>query len=280
MSGVRAVDLTRDGLDAAAVATFAAAAGVAIPADATVERAAHPETLDLPGSTAALAVLDAGTPPADPVRALAELHRVLATDGRLVFAGEKEPHPTWTGALGRSALFGPLGAIDGARTCTARHPAPGAAGLVASVNLSAGGVPKRAVPAALVGEAGLEGDGHDSPKHGGPDRAVCLVAVEALGRLRAEGHQAFPGAYGENLTLLGVAWDGLAEGVRLAVGDTLLLELSRPTTPCRTIAHWFTDGGFARLSHGEHPGDARWYARVVRPGPVAPGMAVRVLGAG
>jgi MOSC domain-containing protein YiiM len=39
--------------------------------------------------------------------------------------------------------------------------------------------------------------------HGGPTAAVCLYAVEALARVAADGHEAFPGAYGENLTVEG-----------------------------------------------------------------------------
>ena len=84
-----------------------------------------------------------------------------------------------------------------------RAPVPGVAGLVASVNRNEGGVPKPPVDGARVGRLGLEGDGHDQDVHGGERAAVCLYAQEAIERVRADGHRAFPGAYGENLTLLG-----------------------------------------------------------------------------
>lgn len=66
-----------------------------------------------------------------------------------------------------------------------------------------GGVPKHAVDRARVGVLGLEGDGQLAAPtvHGGPDRAVCLYGLEVIGRVAATGHQAFPGAFGENLTL-------------------------------------------------------------------------------
>lgn len=165
-----------------------------------------------------------------------------------------------------------------------RSPAPGRAGMVAVVALNAGGVPKPPVDAASVGGLGLDGDGHTEPDdiHGGPDRAVCLYSQEAIERVRADGHQAFPGAYGENLVLLGIDWATLAAGDRLAFGapdEGLLLELTWPATPCQTIAHWFVNRRISRISAKVNPQDARWYARVLRPGPVAPSMPVRVLDA-
>ena len=96
-------------------------------------------------------------------------------------------------------------------------------------------------------------------------------------------HPSFPGSYGENLTLLGIDWQGLREGDRLELrgGDDdergPLLELTQYAAPCATQSHWFVEGRIARISHKVRPEDARWYARVLREGPVSPGMAVRVV---
>ena len=65
-----------------------------------------------------------------------------------------------------------------------------------------------------MGPLGLESD---APKaaphiHGGPDRAVCLYAVKAIARVQADGHQAFPDAYGENLTIEGLDWGASVPG--------------------------------------------------------------------
>ncbi|HEX8940985.1 MAG TPA: MOSC domain-containing protein [Candidatus Limnocylindrales bacterium] len=153
-------------------------------------------------------------------------------------------------------------------------------GRVASVNTSPGGVPKRPVAGSLaVGRLGLTGDGHTEPEpmHGGPDQAVSLYAIESIARVAADGHAAFPGAYGENLTLEGVEMDALAAGDRLSVGEGgLLLELTKHAAPCQTIAHWFLDRAIARISPKVHPEDARWYARVLVEGPVAAGDRVEV----
>jgi MOSC domain-containing protein YiiM len=161
---------------------------------------------------------------------------------------------------------------------------PGVEGVVASVNRNSGGVPKPPVDGAPILARGLEGDGHHEPEpvHGGPDAAVSLYAQEAVERVREDGHAAFPGAYGENLTLLGIDWAALAPGVVLAIGDGpegARLELTRYAAPCQTIGHWFTDRRIARIAVGPHPADARWYARVLREGPVTPGMAVRRIAA-
>ena len=164
---------------------------------------------------------------------------------------------------------------------TRRSPAPGTDGLVVSVNRNEGGVPKLPVDGARILALGLEGDHHREPPtvHGGVDRAICLYAQEAIERVRADGHRAFPGAYGENLTLLGIDWSNLAAGARLEVGgaDGPLLELTWNATPCQAQADWFLDGRIARISHKVHPEDARWYARVLRPGPVAPGARIRLV---
>jgi MOSC domain-containing protein YiiM len=161
---------------------------------------------------------------------------------------------------------------------------PGLAGIVASVNLNRGGVPKPPVDGTIVRELGLDGDGHNEPDiHGGPKAAVCLYPQEAIERVRADGHQAFPGSYGDNLTLLGIDWAVLVEGDRLDLGPAEdgqpgpLLELTQYAAPCATQSGWFVEGRIGRISPKVRPEDARWYASVLREGPVAPGMDVRVV---
>jgi MOSC domain-containing protein YiiM len=157
-------------------------------------------------------------------------------------------------------------------------PEPGS-GRVASVNVNQGGVPKLPVPEQFVGRLGLADDRHNEPEpmHGGADQAVCLYSMEAIERLVGEGHNAFPGAFGENITMRGIELDSIGPGDRLAIGDGgLVIEITWHATPCTKQAHWFSDGRFARISHKTHPIDARWYARVISEGPVRPGDAVRV----
>jgi len=151
-------------------------------------------------------------------------------------------------------------------------------GVVVHVNVSPGGVPKLPVEGAFVGRLGLEGDDHhDVADHGGPNRAVCLLATEVIRRVAAEGHPIAPGTTGENITAEGIEFGALPIGTRLAIGDALILELTEPTTPCKTIRESFSDGRFVRLGTKLHGIDTRVYARVVREGVVRAGNAIRVL---
>ena len=155
---------------------------------------------------------------------------------------------------------------------------PPRAGRVVRVNVNDGGVPKLPVAEQWVGSMGLADDRHlePEPSHGGVDQAVCLYSMEAIARLVAEGHNVFPGAFGENLTLEGIELDSIGLGDRLAIGeDGLVIEITWYAQPCKKQADWFADGRFARISGKTNPADARWYARVVSEGSVRPGDAVR-----
>ena len=148
---------------------------------------------------------------------------------------------------------------------------------VASVNISPGGVPKLPVESAWVGMRGLSGDGHDEPEpsHGGPMQAVSIYSVESIARVSAEGHTAFPGAFGENLTLEGLELGSMTAGDQLEIGDGgLVIELTKHAEPCQTIAHWFVERRISRIGSPQHAEDCRWYARVVTEGPMRAGDAV------
>jgi MOSC domain-containing protein YiiM len=145
-------------------------------------------------------------------------------------------------------------------------------GRIVQISVSAGGAPKRPVPAARVTWLGIEGDGHrDREHHGGPDRALCLFSVEQIEALRAEGHPVEPGALGENLTIAGLDWTGVRPDDVYRVGDEVLVRITRLTSPCAGIRAAFRDGAYARVSEKRHPGWSRVYARVLVPGEIAPG---------
>lgn len=151
-------------------------------------------------------------------------------------------------------------------------------GRIVQLSVSPGGVPKTAVEAAQVGPLGLEGDAHrDRQHHGGPERAVCLYAMEAIEALRLEGHRLEPGSIGENVTVEGVDWTLVAPGACLRLGSDVLLQVTRYTSPCANIRPFFVDGAYARVSEKRHPGWSRVYARVLKPGAVRRGDPVEVL---
>ena len=103
--------------------------------------------------------------------------------------------------------------------------------------------------------------------------AWIIFGVLLIGRRRWgwRGHRAV------NLTLAGIDWLTLRSGDRLEFGNAgPLLELTDFATPCDTQARWFRGGRTGRISARKHPEDARWYASVLREGPVAAGDEVRL----
>jgi MOSC domain-containing protein YiiM len=150
-------------------------------------------------------------------------------------------------------------------------------GRVHQLNISKGGVPKLPVSSARVSIRGIEGDGHRSRSHGGPDAALCLFSLEIIRLLQAEGHPIVPGSVGENVTLEGIDLGELSPGDRLQLGDQVVVELTRYTTPCTNIGSSFQGGDFSRVLQAKHPGHSRFYARVLREGKILTGDPVRVL---
>lgn len=153
-------------------------------------------------------------------------------------------------------------------------------GEIVQVNISPGGVPKLPVMFAEVGELGLAGDGHaDRVHHGGPDRAVCLFAIERIEAMAAEGHPIAAGSAGENITTRGIDWDQVVPATRLALGPDVVIEITGYTAPCSTIKRSFTGGDFNRMNQKVFPGWSRTYARVVSAGIVRAGDSVELLDA-
>jgi MOSC domain-containing protein YiiM len=150
---------------------------------------------------------------------------------------------------------------------------------IVQISVSGGGVPKTAVPTARVTVDGLEGDAHRYRHHGGLERAVCLYPIEAIERLQTEGHSIAPGSIGENVTVEGLDWPAVVPGIHVLLGEQVLLEVTRYTTPCRTITGVFKDGEVARVSEKTHPGWSRVCARVLVEGSIRRGDPVRLLDA-
>jgi len=150
---------------------------------------------------------------------------------------------------------------------------------IAHINVSPeGGVPKRSVPSATVTELGLAGDTQrDRRYHGGPERAVCLFALEQIQALQGEGHIITPGSIGENVTVVGLDWARIVPGSRLELGDQVVVEVTRYTSPCFNIKSSFSGGDYSRVSQKTYPGWSRVYARVLRTGDIQQGDRVRLL---
>lgn len=143
-------------------------------------------------------------------------------------------------------------------------------GVLLAVCVGPGGIPKLQVASAVVGELGLEGDGHRFRYHGGANRVVCLFSIEDYEQLAREGVKATPpGAFGENLLTRGLDYSRLAAGDRLSVGEEVLLEIHDVREPCKTLKP--LDARFPSLLLGR----SGFLCRVIRGGTVSAGMQVR-----
>ena len=168
--------------------------------------------------------------------------------------------------------------VDGRRGTRSTDNAHSSYGTIHQLNVSRGGVPKLPVPEARVHLGGMAGDAQaDRKHHGGPERALCLFALERIEELQAEGHRLGPGSTGENVTVVGLDWRRVVPGARLRLGAEVLVEISAYTTPCWKNAGWFSDGDFNRMNQQTHPGCSRVYARVREEGVLREGDAVELL---
>ncbi len=151
-------------------------------------------------------------------------------------------------------------------------------GAIHQLNASNGGVPKRPLEQARALIGGLEGDVQaDRRHHGGPERALCLFALERIEEMAAEGHPIAPGYAGENVTVAGLDWSLVTPGSRLRLGDEVLLEVTSYTAPCFKNTAWFADGDFNRMNQKTHPGCSRVYARVLEEGLLRTGDTVDLI---
>ena len=158
-------------------------------------------------------------------------------------------------------------------------------GVIVQVSSSPGGLPKRAVSGGFAGPFGLEGDGHAHPEiHGGPSKAILLIAAEIVERLQKRGYPVFFGALGENLTTRGIDVHSLRLGDRLRAGG-MLLEITKPRGPCSALHRYgaalkdeIYDARVKALDHtSPRWGMSGFYASVVEPGPVCPGDIIAVV---
>lgn len=146
---------------------------------------------------------------------------------------------------------------------------------VFQINTSPGGLPKLPVQEAVVSTLFVGEDRHNYKGHGGTDAAVCLFSVEVLTTLQAEGHPVYPGALGENLTLVGLDWNKMVVGTRLKVGEEVILEITSFATPCKKLEPYLND--IMAVSQKDRPGWGRPYCKVLQTGSVKIGNTVEIL---
>jgi MOSC domain-containing protein YiiM len=138
----------------------------------------------------------------------------------------------------------------------------------------------------FIDTLGLQGDSHGRPSiHGGPRKAILLIAAEIVDELAARGYPVFYGALGENLTTQGIDIRALRVGDRLRAGAAVVLEITQPRGPCTALDVYgasIKDEIYDRRVRLLDAKSARWgmsglYASVVQPGEVHPGDAIELV---
>jgi MOSC domain-containing protein YiiM len=116
----------------------------------------------------------------------------------------------------------------------------------------------------------------DRRVHGGPDKAIYTYASEDTAWWATMlGCELGPGAFGENLTTIGVEVSGAVIGERWRIGSSEL-EVCQPRQPCYKLGIAFGDPGMVRrFAHAGRPGA---YLRIVQEGELGTGDDVEILG--
>ena len=158
-------------------------------------------------------------------------------------------------------------------------------GTIVQVNISAGGLPKRAIEEGLITPLGIEGDLNAHPNiHGGPRQAILIIASEVVDELRARGYPLFYGAMGENLTTRGLTIRDIRMGDQIRAGGALL-EITKPRGPCSALDVYgdmlkleVYDGKVKERDYtSPRWGMSGFYASVVEPGMVRAGDEIMVV---
>jgi len=160
-------------------------------------------------------------------------------------------------------------------------------GSIVQVNISPGGLPKRPIEEGWITPLGIEGDLHAHPHiHGGPLKAILIIASEVVDSLIARGYPLFYGAMGENLTTRGIEIRDLRLGDQLRAGGAIL-EITQPRGPCSALDVYGeslkAEVHDQKVKQRDHT-SPRWgmsglYASVVTPGPIRAGDAVSLFSA-
>lgn len=162
-----------------------------------------------------------------------------------------------------------------------------AEGSLLRINVSNGGLPKVAVEAPMeLTRTGVPGDRQRNLKyHGGPDKAVLMIAAEVVDALAAKGFTVSYGSMGENLTVSGLDPANWRAGQRYRVGQDAEIELTTLREPCANLYPFGKGIGKQLYDVAARAGDiaspvwARggFYARVVKPGWIGVGAPVALI---
>lgn len=95
-------------------------------------------------------------------------------------------------------------------------------GTVFSISISPtkGEKKKNVTSARLLENRGIEGDAH-----GDSSLPISLLPLESFAKIRRPDLNVSPGDFAENITTVGVKFDDISIGTRMALGDTARIEI-------------------------------------------------------
>lgn len=120
----------------------------------------------------------------------------------------------------------------------------------------------------LVAGHGIQGD---KKAGGNPQRHLNIMSRETLDQLAREGFKTAPGEMGEQITVSGIDMNSLKPGDRIQLGDSAVVEVSKPRTGC---AKFKAVQGFEPSAAVNRLG---MMATVIEGGSIAQGDPVRVV---
>lgn len=112
---------------------------------------------------------------------------------------------------------------------------------------------------------------HDAHAGGDPIRQISLLEMEGIIEARKKMPELMPGAFGENITTIGVRLIDLNIGDRLKVGKDVLLEITKRGKECHTRCHIYQKLGDCIM-----PKEGI-FAKIIEGGDVKPGDEMKVL---
>jgi MOSC domain-containing protein YiiM len=128
-----------------------------------------------------------------------------------------------------------------------------------------------------VGLTNLDGDGQaDLSHHGGADKAVLAYSYDHYAPWCREWNAARvpSGAFGENLTVVGLAEDLVCIGDVWRIGN-VQLQVSQPRQPCWKLARrWHIKDLALRVQRNGRTG---WYFRVLKEGNLGPELPIELV---
>ncbi len=147
------------------------------------------------------------------------------------------------------------------------------------------GIHKRAVagpvsitaPADAESGSGVQGDFiGDRKNHGGTGQAVYAFQREDLDRWEQIKQRDFPnGAFGENLTTIGIDVNDALIGEQWRIGGELVLEITGPRIPCATFRGVMSEPKWIKeFTQDARPGT---YFKVIEAGTISAGDAIDVI---